>query len=157
MYKLLELSYGRSQVPLADPSLFHATIERLPAETIKLLLVEHEGQPVTAGISLVYKGLIFAWYGGTQRIKGITPFDCLTWEEIRWGNENGCSVYDFGGAGWPNEDYGPRKYKSKFGSQLVHYGRYRKVYSTLKLALAESAYKAARSMIAPPTTPSVAQ
>jgi lipid II:glycine glycyltransferase (peptidoglycan interpeptide bridge formation enzyme) len=72
--------------------------------------------------------------------------DLLQWHEIAWSGEQGYSRYDFGGAGWPNVPYGVRDFKAKFGGDLVCYGRYRKVYSRWKMALAERAYAIRRSV-----------
>ena len=70
-----------------------------------------------------------------------------TWDEIRWSSENGLDCYDFGGAGWAGEEYGPRHFKKKFGGELVRFGRYRRVHSRFKLRLAESAYNLMRGSI----------
>lgn len=59
------------------------------------------------------------------------------------------TLYDFGGAGWPNEDYGPRHFKKKFGGELVRFGRYRKVFSPIRMKMAEAAYDATRRMSRP--------
>ena len=50
-------------------------------------------------------------------------------------------------AGWPDKPYGVREFKAKFGGSLVHYGRYRKVYSRWKMALAERAYEFRSSIL----------
>jgi lipid II:glycine glycyltransferase (peptidoglycan interpeptide bridge formation enzyme) len=65
----------------------------------------------------------------------------LRWFELRWAHDNGFSVYDSGGAGQPDVPYGVRKFKSKFGGRLVQYGRYRRVNSPWRLAIAERAYE----------------
>lgn len=147
MYELVELSYQRSNVPLADISLFHVALEYLPADMVQIRLALHNDIPVAGGIALVHKGVVYAWYGGSQRHSNIVPFDCLTWDEIQWGSRNGQTIYDFGGAGWPDEAYGPRDFKAKFGGQLVRYGRYRKVYSPWTLRVVETAYRTARRFV----------
>jgi lipid II:glycine glycyltransferase (peptidoglycan interpeptide bridge formation enzyme) len=75
--------------------------------------------------------------------------DYLTWHEIAWSCDHGIARYDFGGAGWPDKPYGVREYKARFGGDLVCYGRYRKIYSRWKLALAERAYELGRGVISP--------
>ena len=140
MYALVRESYQRSEVPLAGIELFHAARQQLGDEIVQVRIATHQGRDVAAGIGLVYAGRFFAWYGGTLRLPSIAPFDCLTWDEVRWSSENGLDCYDFGGAGWPDEEYGPREFKKKFGGELVRYGRYRRVYSPFKLRLAETAY-----------------
>lgn len=147
MYELVQLSYQRSNVPLADASLFHAAVDHLPAGTVQIRLAIHNDVPIAGGIALVYKSLVYAWYGGSQRLSNLVPFDCLTWDEIEWGCRHGQRLYDFGGAGWPDEAYGPRDFKAKFGGQLVRYGRYRKIYSPWTYRVVEATYHTARRFI----------
>ncbi len=149
MYELLQYSYERAKVPLADCSLFRAALDRLPPGVVQVRIAYHHDTPVAGGIVLNFKKRVYAWYGGTVRVPGITPFDCLTWDEIEWGGQHGLQWYDFGGAGWPDEEYGPRKFKAKFGGELVSYGRYRKVYSGWKLAVAKTSYRMLRSVVSP--------
>ena len=149
LYDFLQRSYGRSNVPLADKSLFTAALNLLPREQVKISVAYHDGAPLAAGILLGSKDLIYAWYGGLQRVKGLSPFDCLTWHEMEWAHQNGYGLYDFGGAGWPDEPYGVRDFKAKFGGDLVNYGRYRKVYAPRTLRLAEALYGLVRSKMGP--------
>ena len=146
MYKIVQHSYARSRVPLADVALFHAALERLPAGTVRVQTARDGDDPVASIISLVYRGRIFSWYGGTLRIAGKSPFATIVWDDICWGSENGQQIYDFGGAGWPDEDYGPRNFKASFGGQQVRYGRYRKTYSPWRQRLAETAYEMTRRL-----------
>jgi lipid II:glycine glycyltransferase (peptidoglycan interpeptide bridge formation enzyme) len=142
LYHFLQLSYEHSGVPLADKSLFTAALKILhPRDMLKISVAYHEDTPVAAGVLLLYREMVYAWYGGLERVNGVSPFDCLTWHEIEWGRHHNYRLYDFGGAGWPDEPYGVRDFKAKFGGELVNYGRYHKVYSPWKLALAEKAYE----------------
>ena len=149
MYPFLVESYGRSQVPLADVKLFHAALDHFGDEIVQVRLASYQGNDVAAGISLVFKQRFLAWYGGSLRQKGIVPFDCLTWDEIRWCSENGMHWYDFGGAGWPDEEYGPREFKAKFGGTLTHFGRYRKAFSPLKTKAATACFRLLRRFVSP--------
>ena len=38
------------------------------------------------------------------------------WHTLDWGAEDGYSLNNFGGAGKPDEEYGVRDFKAKFGS-----------------------------------------
>ncbi len=150
VYRFLEMSYRHAKVPLADRSLFEAAFRILqPLGQIRLQGVYDGPRPLGAGVLLAFKDQTFAWYNGVERMGSFSPFDYLTWNEFAWGHENGYSCYDFGGAGWPEVPYGVRNYKAKFGGELVRYGRYRKVYSPWKMALAEKAYAIGRSVISP--------
>ena len=55
--------------------------------------------------------------------------------------------YDFGGAGWPDEEYGPRDFKAKFGGDLVCYGRYRRIYAKYTLGVVSSTYELVRQVL----------
>jgi hypothetical protein len=149
LYDLIEVSYARSKVPVPDKSLFDAASAHLPPDWHRVVIAYHENQPVASSIDLVYRGIVYGWYGGTARVSGISANACITWNSIEWAAANGHRIYDFGGAGDPNMPYAPRDFKSKFGGELVHHGRYRKVYSRWKLALAERAYSNARRFLAP--------
>ncbi len=148
LYHFCSLSYDRSKVPLADISLFYAALDILqPHDMLKIFVAYYEDKPIAADVMLVYKQMVFAWYGGLERIKAAFPVECLTWHEIEWGHQNGYTHYDFGGAGWPDEPYGVRDFKAKFRGELVNYGRYRKVFAPRKLALATRAYELRQSIM----------
>ena len=140
LYRLVQFSYARSRVPLADKELFHRALAILGSEIVEIRLAKFKNETVAAGIVLKFKEVVYAWYGGSYRLPGLAPFAALTWDEIESGAREGYRFYDFGGAGWPDEDYGPRDFKSKFGGQLVDYGRYKKVDSPMKLKAATSVF-----------------
>lgn len=149
MYPLIEETYRRSKVPLAEEELFHAALDCLPEGSVQIRLSVQDANVMAAGIGLVYKDRFFAWYGGSSRTPSLAPFDLLTWDEIRWCVENEIDYYDFGGAGWPDEEYGPRDFKAKFGGELVCFGRYRKVLDPFMLSIAEKGFAALRSFFSP--------
>jgi CelD/BcsL family acetyltransferase involved in cellulose biosynthesis len=150
LYDLLRLTYGRAEVPLADRSMFQAAYDILrPQGMIEFVVIYDGDRPVAADTMLLCKKQVFAWYGGSHRISGVSPAAFMQWREIEWSAQNGFEHYDFGGAGWPDVPYGVRDFKASFGGKLVCYGRYRKVYSRWKMALAERAYQFGRSVISP--------
>jgi len=148
IYPLITSSYARSRIPLASIELFHSVLRNLPPEMIQIRVATLGNEDIAGGIGLIYRGRFFAWYGGSLRPRGVFPFDLLTWEEIKWCAENDIQLYDFGGAGWPDEAYGPRDFKSKFGGQLVHFGRYTHPYSKIRMAIANTAFEAVRGILA---------
>lgn len=150
LYDFLRMTYGRAEVPLADRSMFQAAYDILrPKNMIEFVVVYDGDKPVAADTMLLFKKQVFAWYGGSLRIAGLSPAAFMQWREIEWSAQNGFEHYDFGGAGWPDVPYGVRDFKASFGGDLVCYGRYRKVYSRWKMALAERAYEFGRSVISP--------
>lgn len=144
MYKLVQFSYERSKVPLASVQLFHHALDAFGDEVVKVRLARLDSEVVSAGIVLQSHGVMYAWYGGSLRVTGLAPFAALTWHEIETGSRDGLQLYDFGGAGWPDEEYGPREFKAKFGGRLVHHGRYRRINSKFKLRAAKTAYETSR-------------
>jgi CelD/BcsL family acetyltransferase involved in cellulose biosynthesis len=150
LYQCLLASYGNANVPLAHQSLFDAAFAILhPSGEIRIEAVMKDDVPIAMLATLNYRKTAFAWYCGTQRMRGFSPLDSLFWRELLWSHEHGFTTFDMGGAGWPGEPYGVRRYKAKFGGALVHYGRYRKVYSPWRMALAERAYQFGRKFISP--------
>lgn len=150
LYGQVQATYEHAHVPLADKSLFQQALRVLePLGMVKIFVARLDGEPIGASIVLLYKQREFEWYWGARRIKSIYPAECVTWHRIEWGHKNGYAVYDFGGAGWPDKPYGVRGFKSKFGGELVCFGRYRKIYSPLKMILAENSYNIARAAINP--------
>lgn len=147
-YPLLQETYRRADTPLADRSLFDAAVRILrPQSMLEFTSVYDGDRPLAMNAVLLFGKQVYGWYSGSIRVRGSSQMDLLQWHEIAWSNEQGYSRYDFGGAGWPNVPYGVRDFKAKFGGDLVCYGRYRKVYSRWKMALAERAYALRQSVL----------
>ena len=141
-YELLQQTYAAVQVPLADYSLFQAAFDILYSQGMVKFLLARVGDDYAAGaVELIYKDRIYGWYGGTDRAYSqFYPNELLTWHILEWGAENGYKVYDFGGAGKPDKEYGVRDFKAKFGGQLVNYGRNTRVHTPLLLNLSRAGY-----------------
>lgn len=84
----------------------------------------------------------FEWYvcGLDEEYKYQYPSVMATWAAIQYAVENKLKVFDFMGAGSPDNIYGVREFKSKFGGKQVNYGRFerinnRPVYHLLKFGL----------------------
>ena len=142
LYPLLKLSYAHARVPLADRSLFDAAFAELaPRGRVFAFAAYLDEVPIAIDLLLTFKDRVIVWYGGLRRLQGASPCSYLRWFELQWAHEHGFAIYDTGGAGWPDIPYGVRKFKCKFGGQLVQYGRYRRVCSRWRLAVAERAYE----------------
>jgi serine/alanine adding enzyme len=125
VYDLLVKTYTAARVPVADCSLFEAAFDVLtPRKMVRFCLAKAGETPIATSVELIYKDTLYGWYGGVDReYSNLNPNEVLTWHVLRWGAENGYRVYDFGGAGKPDEKYGVRDFKSKFGGELVCFGR----------------------------------
>jgi serine/alanine adding enzyme len=145
-YELLQKTYAVAQVPLADWSLFEAAFDILYSRGMVKFLLARVGDSYVAGsVELVYKDTIYGWYGGMDRaFSDYIPNELLLWHVFQWGAENGYKVYDFGGAGKPDEEYGVRDFKAKFGGELVSFGRNTCVHAPQMLWLSKQGYRLLR-------------
>jgi serine/alanine adding enzyme len=148
-YDLLCRSYREAHVPLADHSLFEGAFDLLyPKGLIRFTLARFDQTPIAASVELLYKDVIYGWYGGVDRkYSSYVPNELVMWEILKWGAENGYRVYDFGGAGSPDEEYGVRDFKAKFGGELVCYGRNIYIHAPLSLCLSKLGYRIFRRFL----------
>lgn len=148
-YAKLEPVYARVGVPLADFSLFQAACEILaPRGMLKIFLVYVETKCIGAMVVLPYKDRIIDWYAGGDRDTSATyaPNETLVWHALRWGKQHGYRVFDFGGGGKPNEPYGPREFKVKFGGRQVNYGRNVSIHANWRFTLSQAGYSLYRRL-----------
>ena len=145
-YELLEHAYRNARVPLADMSLFYSTFDCLVPKGMARFTLAYVGDaPAAVSIDLLYKDVIYGWYGGMDRsFIAQVPNEVLMWNILEWGCRNNYRVYDFGGAGKPNEKYGVRDFKAKFGGELVCFGRHTWVPRPMRMTVSRLAYAALR-------------
>jgi len=136
--RLLKETYDDVKIPLADRSLFNEAYKQLyPKGLMKIFFAKYKGMYIGTRAILLFKDVIFDWYAGSSRDHlNLNPDSIIVWHLLKWGYENGFSLFDFGGAGKPEVFYGPREFKRRFGGKLVCYGRYTKVHSPIKMKFA---------------------
>jgi len=149
IYEVIKKSYLQAHVPIASISLFEAAFDVLyPQNMIKFTLARVGGDFIASSVELIYKDVIYGWYGGVDRaFSSYTPSELLTWQILKWGAENGYRTYDFGGAGNPDQKYGVRDFKAKFGGRLVCYGRNTCVHAPVLMRLSTVGYSLLRHFI----------
>lgn len=107
---------------------FFETLYHLP--NAHFLLVEYEGeiQGGTLCVGLAGKAL-YEWFvcGLDGRYKTIFPSELATYAGLCYAATNGYPLFDMMGAGTPNETYGVRDFKARFGGELVEHGRFLKI------------------------------
>jgi lipid II:glycine glycyltransferase (peptidoglycan interpeptide bridge formation enzyme) len=150
-YELIQKTYQRAKVPLADRSLFEAAFDLLyPKGMVRFTLAYVEDQPAAVSVELLYKKVVYGWYSGMERsYSAYVPNELIMWHLLQWGAENGYQVYDFGGAGKPDEKYGVRDFKAKFGGDLVGYGRNVWISTPLLFRMSEIGYAFYRKYLYP--------
>lgn len=125
-YQILEVLYREKvKKPLPGIELF-LQFYRTPA-LCKFFVIKHEGAVVGGILCPIFEHrIIYEWYvcGNDGVIKGLHPSVLATWAPIEYGFQNGYDHFDFMGAGKPDEDYGVREFKARFGGEEVSFGRF---------------------------------
>lgn len=142
-YNLLRKTYRNARVPLADRSLFEAAFDVLHPKNMVLFTQACLGEiPVANSVDLLYKDIIYGWYGGMDRsYSRYMPNELIMWNILKYGAENGYRLYDFGGAGKPEEKYGVRDFKAKFGGELVCFGRNTYTHAPILFSISKFGYR----------------
>lgn len=146
-YEHLTHSHTRSQVPLVEIGYFEQVFARFAKDQIRLTIADFDGKPIASACHLIGNGRVYWSHAGTHRIRGIAAQASLVWETIQWAIAKQHRVYDFAGAGWADEEYGPGIFKKRFGGRHTNVGRYRKVYSKWRMKIAETGYRLTRPLL----------
>ncbi len=140
-YGLIQETYKRSGLPLADISLFESAFNKLtPKSMVDFYLVIQNSNNVGSGVMLKYKNIIYNWYMGSKDEAKYVD-GALIWHILKENAETE-KIFDFGGAGHPEKPYGVRDFKRRFGGMEVNYGRYEKVHNTAKKEISKIGFKA---------------
>jgi serine/alanine adding enzyme len=131
-YKILFRLYKtKIKKPLPQWDFFKSFFEL----RLGLYLLVSLKEKVIGGIMCpVLKGkVIYELYvcGLDAEYKQYFPSVVSTWAAIEYANNNNLPLFDFMGAGKPDENYGVRDFKSRFGGELVEYGRFIKIQKSI--------------------------
>lgn len=121
---LLHLYKTRVKTPLFPLSFF---IEFYRQGLGKYLLVKYEGKVIGGIMCPILEGkCIYEWFvcGMDTEYRNQNPSVMATYAAMEYGNAHGLVRFDFMGAGKPNEPYGVREFKARFGGDEVEYGRF---------------------------------
>jgi len=141
-YLILKRLYKeRVKKPLPDFSFFESFFNK--ADLGKYFLVKFEDKVIGGIMCPVFKDKIYEWYvcGLDTEYKNQAPSVLATWSAIEYAAKNGLKYFDFMGAGSPDSDYGVREFKSKFGGELVQYGRFSRINNKILYGLGKLGLK----------------
>ena len=113
-------------------------------ENAKYILVELDGKIVGGEACVCLPGkALYEWYAcGLDNCRDdIRPTSVAIWGEIQYAAENGYPLFDFMGAGKPDEPYGVRDFKAEFGGELVEHGRFLCIRKPLLYAIGKLGVK----------------
>ena len=124
-YSILERLYKSKIKRPLFPVMF---VEKLLQQPFgKLLVVKKENKVIGGMVCVVFSDdVLYELYvcGDENVDKKNYPSVMATWAGIEYALQNKIKQFDFMGAGKPNQSYGVREFKSRFGGGLVEYGRF---------------------------------
>lgn len=129
-YVILEHLYKtKVKTPLFPLSFFEALYHHPDGRYILVGLPNAEGKIEIIGgtVCVKYAGkCVYEWFvcGRDGEWKSIFPSSVATYAGIKYAAEHGCPRFDMMGAGTPDEAYGVRDFKARFGGVEVEHGRF---------------------------------
>jgi lipid II:glycine glycyltransferase (peptidoglycan interpeptide bridge formation enzyme) len=124
-YKILHrLYHEKVHTPLFTEEFF---LEFYRKGFDKFLIVKYEDKVIGGMMCPILEGkAIYEWYvcGLDEEYRELYPSVMATYAAIEYAKEHHIPLFDFMGAGKPNEPYGVRDFKMEFGGEQVEYGRF---------------------------------
>ena len=124
-YAILEHLYKtRVKTPLFPFSFFEKLWQHKDG---RFILVALNGEIIGGTVCVEQEGkCLYEWFacGCDGEWKTIFPSTLATYSGIRYAAEHNCPRFDMMGAGKPDEAYGVRDFKAKFGGKEVEHGRF---------------------------------
>lgn len=148
-YDILKEVYRNAKIPLAKFEFFKNLLKYSSEQSgLKIFTAKHNEKVIGCMLALVYKDIIYDFYAGSYMdYYRKNPNDLIPWEVFKWGKQNGYKKFDFGGAGKPDEVYGVRDYKKKFGGTFVNFGRFEKIHNQFLYNIGLAGYKLVKRFI----------
>ena len=124
-YQILQNLYAtKVKTPLFSWNFFeqlHRT------EHARFILTEYQGRIIGGTVCMELPNrALYEWFacGEDGVYDHIYPSCYATYLGIKYAAESGCQIFDMMGAGKPEEAYGVRDFKAKFGGEMVEHGRF---------------------------------
>lgn len=129
-YEILSNLYKtKVKTPLFPESFFQAFAKHPDGRFLLVALPKEDGSSEIIGgtVCVEQEGkCLYEWFvcGRDGEWKSIFPSSLATYAGIKYAAEHGMSRFDMMGAGTPNEAYGVRDFKARFGGKEVEHGRF---------------------------------
>ncbi len=134
-YELYKTTTIRDEIGCRPYEYFERMLEAYDESELRIYIAQHEGDNLSSAIALNYGDKMFYIYGASSNEKrNLMPNYLMQWEMIKWGLENKCNNYDFGGVFEFTNENGLYKFKSGFCKQegvTEYIGEIDKVYKPL--------------------------
>ncbi len=118
-YRLHRLSRRRHGVPVQPWNYFKLLTKFILEKNLGFVLLAYKADHcISAGLFLHWKRTLTYKYSATdEAYLNLRPNHLVTWTAMKWGCENGFTIFDFGRADL--EDEGLRAYKCRWGASEV--------------------------------------
>lgn len=147
LYTILRSLYKtKIHTPLFDWSFFEQLYKQPSA---RFLLVGYQDRIIGGTVCVVMqKQTVYEWFvcGLDGEIKNISPSVLATYAGMEYAVENDCPRFDMMGAGTPDEHYGVRDFKARFGGTLVEHGRFLYITNPLLYKIGSIGVKILKNM-----------
>lgn len=141
-YPILERLYTtKVKTPLFPLSFFEQLYRNQDA---RFLLVEYQNQIIGGTVCMVLPNhCVYEWFvaGQDGAYKSVFPSSLATYAGLKYAAEHNCPRFDMMGAGTPDEAYGVRDFKARFGGQEVEHGRFTYICHPLLYKIGELGVK----------------
>lgn len=115
----------------------------------KYLLVWHEDDLI-GGILCPFlpEKVLYEFYicGRDEKFRELYPSVMATWSAMEYASRNNYQSFDFMGAGKPDEQYGVRDFKERFGGRQVEFGRFLMIRKPVLYYIGKSALQLKRKI-----------
>ena len=125
---LKDLYRTKVKTPLFPLSFFESLWRNRDGRFLLIGLKTDKGTEIIGGtICVAQEGkCLYEWFvcGRDGEWKSIFPSSLATYAGIKYAAEHNCPRFDMMGAGTPDEAYGVRDFKARFGGEEVEHGRF---------------------------------
>lgn len=114
-YKLFKETVQRDKFPSKSFEYFKSLVKSFDKKHIRIYIAEYNNEPLASAITIKYGKEVFYLYGASSNNKrNLMLMYALQWEMIKWGLENNCETYNFGGLAYQDNTTGLYRFKSGF-------------------------------------------
>jgi serine/alanine adding enzyme len=147
-YKILsDLYQTRIKTPLFPFEFFEKIIQN---DFCKFFVVKMNEEIIGGSLCVELPGnILYEWFvcGLDSQFRHSFPSTIATWAAIEYAALSGLTRFDMMGAGKPDEAYGVREFKSKFGGELVEHGRFLHILNPALYSIGKLAVKILKSKV----------
>lgn len=133
--------YGRNEAH------FRAIMKEMVGKGAHILVAYYNDKPLAAYLLFLFNNVLYYPYGGSsEEHRNLMAANLLMWETIRFGKNNGATLFDMWGAAAPDIDpthawSGFSRFKQSFGAEHVEFvGTYNLVISPFWYKIYNLAY-----------------